>query len=1109
MLKPFSARAIRPLLAALALVLAGASGAAGDTLNVNTASGYARLLFSFTPKSHVHASVEGGVLTLVFDRKTAITATTVAQNATAYAGAPRVDSDGRTYRFALAQPVRIHASESANQVAIDLVPASFAGTPPDLPPPVPPPPRTVDVNALPLVAVRSGSYRNFTRLVFDWPHDVKYAVMPGAGKIGIRFAELVRIDVSSIARFAPPWVKNAAWRIDNRATIVEFDIDSASGFHDFKTGSKVVLDILAPKTDADAYRPPGSAKPMVTAMTTATPANVSGAQAAEIASTAQKLADMNSPPVPPPPPVVITPMQQLDGVTPGAYVPPSASGQLTRSGAVLTFAGAANRGSAVFMRGLTAWVVLQGAPALDVNRLQASLKDFPVAVEAASADGVSVLRITLKSATEIGAHADGANLKVTIGPQVTEHPISIGFSRNQDDATHSSLSTLLPGATHPVTVTDPVAGDQLVLVPAAAGRAMLADHDYVEFGVLKTASGLVLAPYVDDLSVAMDHARVTITHPGGLALTPPSIPLAESPSAVASAAGSSTFIDFARWSKFSGGSFLATERRLRAATARLSTERAMRPRLALARFYIANEFGAEGLGIVNLMQAQDPALQSDAQLLMLRAAANYMMERYRDAHNDIAGAAFDSDPHAALWRGLIEVKMEDWQNAQSDLSRADGVLRYYPKEWQARARVAKAQAALALGNMEIADSAAMRIPGGIAPKTQTAANLVRARLLAAEDRGREAGALFDAVEHSGDERAAVEAIFYRTDAALKAGVLSDASAIKVLERLRFRWRGDSLEMRTLRKLASLYFEKQKWREGLRTLRIAVEAFPNDDLARHAQDDMRAAFADLFIKGKADKLKPVDSLAIFFDFIDLTPIGPDGDEMIRKMADRLIAVDLLEPAENLLNYQISKRLDGIARAQVATRLAMVYLMDQKPQNALDTIRSTAITTLPDPVQHQRMLLEARAFAALKQWNYALDLIAVDQAPDTQRLRADIYWESGNWAVAGQKAEEMLGTRYSDAAPLSADERLAVMRAAVAYSLANDEPSLERLRANFGPKMKTSPDGSAFAVLAQSIDAHGVDFRNKAAQIASVDTLQTFMKDFRKRYQSIPAPASATN
>jgi hypothetical protein len=265
----------------------------------------------------------------------------------------------------------------------------------------------------------------------------------------------------------------------------------------------------------------------------------------------------------------------------------------------------------------------------------------------------------------------------------------------------------------------------------------------------------------------------------------------------------------------------------------------------------------------------------------------------------------------------------------------------------------------------------------------------------------------------------------------------------------------------------------------------------------AQDDMRGAFVDLFLKGKADSMPPVAALGLFYDFIELTPIGPDGDEMIRHMADRLVKVDLLGPAADLLNYQITKRLDGMARAQVATRLAMVQLLDRKPANAIETLRSTRISTLPDDVQHQRLLMEARALAEQKHWDQALDLIAVDKAPDTATLRADIYWKSSDWKLAGQAAEEALGETWIAEGPLSDAERDLAMRAAVAYSLANDEPSLERLRAHFAAKMNASRDASAFAVVTQRIDLQGVAFRDAAAKIASIDTLKAFMSDMQKR------------
>ena len=51
------------------------------------------------------------------------------------------------------------------------------------------------------------------------------------------------------------------------------------------------------------------------------------------------------------------------------------------------------------------------------------------------------------------------------------------------------------------------------------------------------------------------------------------------------------------------------------------------------------------------------------------------------------------------------------------------------------------------------------------------------------------------------------------------------------------------------------------------------------------------------------------------------------------------------------------------------------------------------------------------------------------------------------------------------------------------------------------MQNTADGSAFAVLSQQIDMHGVAFRDAAAKIASVDTLQAFMKDFNKRHEVV--------
>jgi len=1094
----------------LAMALCASVPAWADSVSGALQNGYGRLNFD-TP-SRVSATTTGGVLAITFSGKTNIDPAAIVAAMPRAIASGKTDADGKTLRFVLNQPVKLHVSQLGNHAVVDLAPGDFAGKMPDLVAPPKPAPKPLDVASLPEIKLRTGSYAKFTRLVFDWPKDVSYQVFPGAGKMTIRFNTPARADVSALARFAPPWVKNAAWRIDGNAMIVEFETDSDSGYHDFKDGTHVVLDILAPKTDGAAYVPPGGAKPAITAMTTAAKApdvkvpmkaGASAAQAQAIVQTSEKLAQADKiklaakpaetktaeakPVQPPAPPAA----QESTAAV------PVAEARRTRDGALIDFKDAGALSAAVFVRGLTAWVVLENAPNFDSGNLKKGLGDYATNVEAVSTGGLGIMRITLKRPAEISARTTGAALQVEIATSVAPPPDTISFARNQDDPRRASLSTLLPAADHAFRVADPATGDQLTVIPAAPGRGLPSVRNFADFAALPSAAGLVLTPYADDLSVTVAQSSVVIGRPTGLSLTPPQMPVAQSPAALAHGGDGPSWMDFKNWGLMSGGSFLATERQLTQAAAHMDPSEAGPARIRLARFYLANDFGAEALGLLNLVQAHDPALAGDMQIVTMRAAAEYIMGRYRDAHNELIGPAFDTDRHAALWRGLIEAGMEDWKNAHQHLEQAGPVIGRYPEEWQAAARLADANAALEMNRLDLADAALARLPKALSPRDTLAAELAQARLTATQSRYQEASDHFTAIEKSGDEKLAAQAIYYHVNAALGAGAMTNAKAIEQLEKLRFRWRGDGLEMKTLRKLASLYFKGNRWREGLKTLRVATQNFSGDGAARQAQDDMRAAFVNLYLKGGADKMKPVDSLALFYDNLDLTPIGPDGDEMIRRMSDRLVAVDLLGPAANLLAYQVDKRLDGIAKAQVATRLAAVYLMDHKADKAVATIRDSQVTGLPDDVLHERLLIEARAFAALKQWDNALDLIAVDTADDTKQLRADIYWDSGNWAVAGQKAEEMLATRWSDAAPLSDMDRATVLRTAVAYSLANDGASVARIREHFAPKMKSTPDANLFAVLSADIDEHGLAFRDAAAKIASVDTLQAFMKDFARR------------
>ena len=157
-----------------------------------------------------------------------------------------------------------------------------------------------------------------------------------------------------------------------------------------------------------------------------------------------------------------------------------------------------------------------------------------------------------------------------------------------------------------------------------------------------------------------------------------------------------------------------------------------------------------------------------------------------------------------------------------------------------------------------------------------------------------------------------------------------------------------------------------------------------------QDAAAALFTQLFLGAKGDDIPPVDALGMFYEYRELTPIGRRGDEMIRRLAERLVGVDLLDQAAELLQYQVDKRLEGAARAQVAARLAMVYLTNRKPDRAIAALRSTRIADLSGELRQQRLLLESRAQSDVGRHDLALDIVSNIAGREAIRLRSDIYW-----------------------------------------------------------------------------------------------------------------------
>jgi hypothetical protein len=231
-------------------------------------------------------------------------------------------------------------------------------------------------------------------------------------------------------------------------------------------------------------------------------------------------------------------------------------------------------------------------------------------------------------------------------------------------------------------------------------------------------------------------------------------------------------------------------------------------------------------------------------------------------------------------------------------------------------------------------------------------------------------------------------------------------------------------------------------------------------------------------------------------------------MIRRLADRLISVDLLDQAGELLQHQVDKRLQGAARAQVAAKLAMVHLKNRKPELALKALRATRMSELPTEIRDQRMLLEARALSEIGRHDLGLELIEALQGKEVDRLRSDIQWSAKRYGEAAEAIERAYGERWKGFAPLADNERQDLMRAAVGYALAEDKLGLERFRSRYAAKMADSPDRAAFEAVTSSFGLDATELKDIARSVSSVDTLERFLREYRSRYGEEKTPADSS-
>jgi hypothetical protein len=758
--------------------------------------------------------------------------------------------------------------------------------------------------------------------------------------------------------------------------------------------------------------------------------------------------------------------------------------------------------AAVFQRADTLWIVFDAKADIDLNALRDEASRTIRSAELIRAPDADIVRIKLDRPRLASVTADGPAWTVELGDTVQDPTHAIDLSRNMIGPNRASVSIALDGAHALHRITDPEAGDQLIVVTAfAPARGLIHAQDFIEFRALASEHGVAIEPLADDLNVSLSPAKVVVSRPAGLTLSSTLQALLRG-----NALAPQTF-DAQVWGFDRQASYVERQSRLIADAAAAPANKRTQPRLELARFYIARDMYPEAKGVLDVVLAEKRPASEDISAIVLRAIAEIMMHRPQAALKDLADPAVGDQHDAPLWRALAYAGEGRWGEARAGFKTAEAAIATLPVELQRIALKDEMRAAIEVGDYGDAENALNDLQTiGLPRDMQPALAVLIGRLDQGIGRNEDALAAYRTAADSWDRPAAAQGRLREAELRYSLGDLKREDVVSDLESLTTIWRGDETEIEALKTLAELYTAEGRYRDSFYVMRSAMTAHPDWDMTRKIQEEAAKTFDSLFLAGKGDSMSAIDALSLFYDFRELTPVGSRGDEMIRRLADRLVSVDLLDQAADLLQYQVDKRLEGAARAEVATRLAVIYLMNRKPDRALAALRATRVADLSADLRDQRLLLEARALSDLGRHELALDVASDIKGPLALRLRSDIYWASRKWRQAAEQIELLYGDRWKQWQPLTDVERSDILRAELGYALAEDKLGLERFRDKYAAKMAGTPDARPFEVVSAPLGTGGADFHAIAHVAAAADTLDDFLRDMKARYpQSNPISA----
>jgi hypothetical protein len=856
--------------------------------------------------------------------------------------------------------------------------------------------------------------------------------------------------------------------------------------------------------------PPVRQKPVDTKSRAApTPAQVASAPPIVLPTTPSVTPPVSSP-IPSPVPSTTTPPVTTD--KPGGLVQfrkvTDADRRKARKGkgaaVSLVFEWPESVSAAVFKRVGYTWVIFDKRRPLDLSPMRAAGRGILTKIEQLPISNATVIRIATASDVRPISRQDGTNwiIDFSVGEANPDIPIPIEPNPEAEGGPELFIPATEVGVI--LNLPDPEVGDVLqVATVKAPGHGVKGDRAYPEFQLVGTVQGVVVQALNDDVVMRKKPEGLVISVPGGLHISNIS-PDDEDASTAVDAVR--RIFKLESWARKDLKNVYDARQVLMDKITKLPAVRRENPRLDLARFYFARGLAPEAEGVLATIAGANARLTSDPDFKALRGAVAALRGDTALAIENLRDPRLDKYEEVRLWRGVAEAGRENWKSGNFNFKRGDAVLGLYPPELKNKLALIRVDTALKARDVDSASKWLRKLGGkedSMTRSQKATLKYLQGRMAFVKRNLDRATGLWTELSEGQDLLNRARAGLSLVNLGLLQETMTKDEAIKRLEDLRYRWRGDQFEMQVLRRLGELYLDKADYRNGLGALRAAATYFPKDPGTPVITKKMTSIFKELYLGDKAAAFSPLSALALYDEFRELTPAGEEGNQVIQKLAERLVDVDLLNRSADLLMHQVKFRLKGDERAKVGAKLAVIRLLDRDPEGALKALKISDFSGLPEALEDDRRRIKARAYFEIGDTRQAIELLAGDISRNADLLRADIHWRTENWTQAANVLQRLSGEPPAEGEVFEQPRAQIVLNWAVALQLSKDNDGLALLRKIYGRAMAASPLGNTFQFIASANDdGQALDIETITARIAASDVFEAFMTDYRERLLKSP-------